>query len=310
MFRSPTNDSTPLIDITTISSSESTQINDTTKVFPIFNCNLNQTGKRSRLDMSITGEDESTSMSQRTVNELFEAILSNKNEIKEEIIKSKDEQVSSFNQLRNDVNEKIEAVSEKMDVIEARVCKSEQSIDDIKTKLNDIDQDKLATSMDITGISADDAKKNIKDPKTFAQSVISSFNITLDPNTIQRAYFREIKVRAMFILVVIFSSLEQKIDVMKRKREIKTNAGIYFDHSMTPHTRNLFMSARKFAKEKGLKSAFLSRGKVFISLDDNNKFKINSLEDLKKIDVQTNQNSLQIPRAPTSNGSAHGNNNK
>lgn len=60
---------------------------------------------------------------------------------------------------------------------------------------------------------------------------------------------------------------------------------IYFDHQLTPLTRALLMEAKKTAKAIGAKSAYIRSGRVVIAKDDTTNIKVDTYEDLVKLQL-------------------------
>lgn len=83
--------------------------------------------------------------------------------------------------------------------------------------------------------------------------------------------------------MIVFSDYDEKMKIIKSKRESKDAKNIYFDHAMTPSTRKLLMTAKRRVKEIGAKSAFLSRGRVFVAHDETSKIRINTFDDIKAL---------------------------
>lgn len=221
--------------------------------------------------------------------------------INDNINRSRDQQISTINELRNDVNGKFEAMDFKVNGIDGKLSQAGNDITMLKAKINEIEQEKLAARMEITGIDKAEIAANKRDPASLAVKVISSFNIEINRNAIQLAYVREWIQRNISILVVEFTSVEHKIDIMKKKRAAKETKNIFFDHAMTPATRVLFVQAKKKAKEIKARFAFISHGKVFISIDINKKVQINSADDLKSISAPSATPISNVASSSTAN---------
>lgn len=232
--------------------------------------------KRLRSEME---DDVADSAPEPTMKELFQAILNNKAEIK----KTSHEQLSKFEEMKNEVNAKIDNANSRIDVIATDVEKLNDDVDILKWKFNDLEQEKLLHYMDITGIDESTAKQYKSDAVSLAHAIFKSFKILYDHSIVQRAYIREIKALKKFILVVVFSDYDEKMKIIKLKRESNDPRKIYFDHSMTPSNRKLLMAAKRRVKEIGAKSAFLSRGRVFVAPDEANKIRINTFADIKAL---------------------------
>lgn len=265
-------------------------------VFPIFSANQK---KRKMTDENSLAMDESTSEipSERSIAELFLAM----NDINDNINQSREKQIASINELRHDVNGKFGEMDRKISSIDVKVDQAGNDITLLKAKINEIEQEKLATRMEINGIDKAEIDANKLDPTSHAIKVMNRFNIQVSRNEIQHSYYREWKQRNVSILVVNFVSVDIKADVMKKKRAAKETNNVYFDHAMTPATRALFVQAKKKAKEINARFAFISHGNVFISIDANKKIKIDSAEvlDSIKATVVTSTNSTSTAASST-----------
>lgn len=232
--------------------------------------------KRLRSEMEDEAADDTF---EPTMKELFHAIMKNNAAIK----KSSDEQLSKFEEMRNEVNSKIDNANARIDVIATDVEKINDDVDILKSKLNDLDQDKFLDFMDITGISESVAKQFKSEAIALAHEIIKGYKINYDRSIIKRAYIREIKLLNKFVLVVVFSDYDEKMKIIKSKRDLNDPGTIFFDHSMTPSTRKLLMTAKRRVKEIGARSAFLSRGRVFVAPNETSKIRINTFDDIKAL---------------------------
>lgn len=229
-------------------------------------------------------EDTSSEIeAEPTLKELFKAILNNNADIK----KSRDEQLTKFEEMKNEVNSKIANTNARIDVIATDVDKITDDVNSLKIKFNELEQDKLANYMDVTGIDDATINKNKSDALKLTHDIFKSFKFVYDHSVVSRAYIREIRSLKKFVLVVIFTSYDEKMKIMKLKREVKVHRNIFFDHSMTPATRKIFVSAKQRAKTIGAKSTFLGHGRVFIYFDENKKIKVNSVDDVAAIQQLT-----------------------
>lgn len=239
-------------------------------------------GKRKKTD-SEDDEDDSA-----IVNDAFGLLMAKLDGNQEELRAMNSElreasrvQTSKIDDLREEVSTKLEAVDARVGSLETTIGQATSDISTLQQKLDELEQDKLATHMEISGIEKAAADANKSDAKGFAIQLISSFNIELDISSIDQAFFqatRDEKRR----LVVVFASVDIKVEVMKKKREAKDPRKIFFDHRMTFSTRKLFLSARKVAKEVGGR-VFLYGGRVFYGKDKTSKVRISSASDFSKI---------------------------
>lgn len=174
------------------------------------------------------------------------------------------------------VNDDLSKVSDVSD----RLQQHDKDIDFLKRHVNDIEQEKLASHIEITGIDKATIAQRQQDLTNFAREVIASFGIQFDPAVVQHAFVRTVEKINMSIVVVTLATIEAKIFIMKKKRESPDQRKIFFDHRLTSLNRALFTASRRVAKEAGGKS-FVDRGRIFI-VRDNEKARINSFSDLEK----------------------------
>lgn len=229
----------------------------------------------------------------KTLDDLFNAIQRSNGDLKSELIKSREDQLAKLDELRVNVSSEVKNVKDKVDNLATKVEKTSSDVNFLKRQMNEIKQTELACHMEISGVEADLISTNRQNLKKLICEVFQSFNITIDQNTIVKAYDREVKMKAATkrIIVVIFSSNESKALIMKKKREAKNNKGIFFDHSLTPYTRAVLMEAKKVAREMKEKSAFVSNGKVFIATNDGKTTRVNSIEDCSSFKKKSNNSS-------------------
>ncbi|CRL03365.1 CLUMA_CG016293, isoform A [Clunio marinus] len=246
------------------------------KTFPIFKpseasaMSANTPLKRSRTDIESDNEDKSMMEFLEKINQ--NTIETNKNtmETKEEVRK---------------MGVKFDAINEKMEAIDIKVNKVD---DEVKILRNEMEQNKLLNFMDITGVDKLEVEKYKNNLKALAIGIFTSFNISVDSESMERVYTKLIKGGSSVVVVVVFKSFSDKLNSMKMKRESKIKNNIFFDHSMTGETRKLFMSAKKIAKTTGGKIFMLS-GKIFFSNGSGNKMHLRIDSDLSKIKSQNSE---------------------
>lgn len=224
---------------------------------------------------------ESNNPDNCTVSDLAKIMMDFRAEVKT----SSDKQLDEIHDLRTDVNKKFDSIEKDMTTTKSLVKKNTTDIDYLKRRINQADQDKLAAHMEITGIDKKIIENAKQDLKKLTIDVITSFKIPIDPMAINHVYTKEIKKPnfSKHVIIVVFSSVEQKVVVMQKKREATETRQIYFDHQLTPLTRALLMEAKKTAKAIGAKSAYIRSGRVVIAKDDTTKVKVDTFEDLVKL---------------------------
>ncbi|CRK98448.1 CLUMA_CG011805, isoform A [Clunio marinus] len=214
------------------------------KNYPMFNKNQ----KRSR---SETGSDKDSENDEASMMDVLKAIKRDTSGIeknKEEIQKIRQDLEVKF----GNMDEKINNVSSKVDHVD----------EELKILRNEVEQNKLLNYMDITGVEKSLAETHDNNLKAFVIKILIDHNINGESSSITRVYKRLIKGGSAVVIVAIFKSFEDKLAVMKKKRESKTKSNIYFDHSMTVETRKLFMTAKRTSKDIGGK-IFMISGKIF-----------------------------------------------
>ncbi|KAL7019966.1 hypothetical protein ACKWTF_011324 [Chironomus riparius] len=209
-------------------------------------------------------------------------------------------EISSVNA---DLSQKIQAVSKKMNKMEEKVESLESNVKVVDEKVMDIAkaaqmnkvminnmlQENISKCMDIDGIDKS-VVDNATDLKSLAVQIISSFNITIKADEIERVSKKEIgkddnnkTVKARTILLVHFKEFEDKLRILRAKRNINDGRNIYFNATLTPTNKYFMMSARKLTKAVGLK-VFFKSGKVNVEKADKGIITIASESDLNNLE--------------------------
>ena len=87
----------------------------------------------------------------------------------------------------------------------------------------------------------------------------------------------------VYVLVIEFISVEEKLYIKQQKKLIRDPRGIYFKDSMTPIIRDIYLAARRIAKAGGVRMAYLKRGRVFVTKNDGTETRIHCKEDLTQL---------------------------
>jgi hypothetical protein len=222
---------------------------------------------------------------------IFEALRDMMLQNHEEMRQMNSRLASKIDDLRIDLTSKLDAVGSRVQTLESTVNKMAVDITQLQKRLNDLEQNKLDSHMEISGVDATCVDANKADIKAFTSQLIRSFQVQLDTASIVNAFVINVRDNKRKV-VVEFSSAAIKNSIMKQKREAKDPRKIYFDHRMTPPVRDLFLRARRVAKEKGGR-VFLYGGRVFYGQDSNTKVHIASLNDFSKIGSTETQESTQ-----------------
>lgn len=210
-----------------------------------------------------------------------------------------DKLVSRFNTLSNQIKEMESNVERKLDEkfnnLQDYMDKTDQKIDDLKVQLESTDsrstenskainllnQKELMNKIDIVGAKWPSTIKK----ESFKDEVIKLLfkcSISVNANDIKSAFLRKSKSSDRQVMVVEFVDFETKLKVMKKKRQLRSRDGIFFDHTLTPTNVKFMIDARKIAKEKNFK-VYLNGHKVCIRQSDVNARYITSEEDLEAV---------------------------
>lgn len=230
-----------------------------------------------RLKRFAYGDNSSEeNLSDDAMDKILAAIAENNRTIKT----SSDAQMAKFEELSVTVSTQLTQMRSDVAKVVDRVDQHENDIESLKRRLNDIEQEKLASHIEIAGVAKTEIEKNSKNITAFARNIIASFVIQFNQAVVEHAFVRTIPKSDIPIIVVRLSSIEAKLHIMKMKRESDDQRKIFFDHRLTPLNRALFSAARKATKEEGWKT-FISSGRIFIARD-NEKHRIISFADIDK----------------------------
>jgi hypothetical protein len=194
--------------------------------------------------------------------------------------------------------DQIATVSKDVETVTATVVQHGIDLNILKRQVNDLEQTKLQSHMEVTGISKTEIERKKNDLVALAHEIITSFNVSLTRDKIKDAFVRTVDKINLSVLVVIFKDATDKGLVMKAKRESSDTRKIYFDHQMTAYNRAMFQKARAIAKSRGLKIGF-NGSRVICTKPDQSKTKIFWFDDLSKLEAlpetSANQSAAAIP---------------
>lgn len=208
--------------------------------------------------------------------------------------------------LRNDLTQKIQVISDRVNVVESDISTLQSQVKTIDDKfgnvskasqlnnklINNLMQENLIKCMDIDGVDCN-AIETTNDIKQLATDVINSFNIAINYEEIDRVSKKEIKkdengiTKSKTILIVQFKEFETKLKVLRSKKNIK-DSKIYFNATLTPLNKYFLMNAKKVARNAGLKTFFTS-GKVHVEKPDKKTIIIQSDDDLNELKLYVNE---------------------
>lgn len=206
--------------------------------------------------------------------------------ILEAIKSSSGAQMAKFDELSATVSTQLSQLKDDVATVIKRADKHDSDIDFLKRRMNDIEQEKLAADIEITGVAKSEIDKNQQNLKKFVCELIGSFGIDYDRRVVQEVFVRNVEKVNMSVIVVKLSSVDAKVHILKTKRASSDKRKIFFDHRLTGLNRALFTTARRVTREAGWKT-FISGGKVFAARD-NEKHRVSSFADIEKFSSQTN----------------------
>lgn len=193
-------------------------------------------------------------------------------------------QQATIEEMKTNLECKIKDVDVKFTQLDAKV---DNELSSLRSEINELQQEKLSAHMDITGLNSADVQMCDQDAKAGTINIMNRFGINVQLSNLRSAYMRTTRGHHKHILTAIFESAEEKVAVLKRKREWQGKTDIFFNHSMTPATRQLLGASKKKAKDFG-SYAFLRRGKVFIKGGNNEMLRISKFSDLDQVNQQRN----------------------
>jgi hypothetical protein len=258
-----------------------------TPVFPIFEKQQQQQQhKRPRTDNDTASEAEDDEMPDDRFTQILNAITTSNAGIAANNAAIRDShtaQLAKIDELRDDVTAQVNSVKDEVAKVVMKVDKHDGAIDILRRQMNDMEQSKFDTHMEITGINKAEIEKHRADITSFAKHIIGVYVSNLSSSSIRDVFIRDTRKADFSVIVVIFSTVEQKNAVMKKKRETKDGVKIYFDDRVTTITRAIFMKAKEVAKAIGAKKASMNHGKVTITMQDDSRLKIRWFSDLERI---------------------------
>jgi hypothetical protein len=236
-------------------------------------------------------EDESPEKGEahsNTVDEMMKLMLLRMEQNQNEIRQLHSAQSNKIEELSINLTSRLDATDLKVNDLCDKVTKTRDDVEDLQLKLEEIDQDKLATHMVISGIDNTriDSSTNLR---ALVRELLASYQISLDDREMENVFSMKSSGDKRKI-VVVFHSTVKKIEVMKLKRESTDRRKIFFDHRMTAKTSELYHKVRLYGKEKGGK-AIMYGGRVYYAVDGKAKLRIKTLEDLNNVESPANNNS-------------------
>lgn len=194
-------------------------------------------------------------------------------------------QSNKIEELSNNLTSRLDATDLKVNTLCETVTKTQSDVEDLQLKLEEIEQDKLATHMVISGIenSTIDSAANLR---ALVIELFTSYQIPIENRDLENVFSMKSSGDKRKI-VTVFQSAAKKVEVMKLKRGSPDGRKIFFDHRMTAKTSELYHKVRLHAKEKGGK-AVMYGGRVHYAVDGKTKMRIKTLKDLDNAESPAN----------------------
>lgn len=210
-------------------------------------------------------------------------------------------QIAKIDELKTDVgkkfieiNRQISSVAENVQIVDAKVNSVRDDVGSLNNRINEMEQDKLGNVMDISGVSEDEINRFQKNYRRLVESIFKHFGVTYDENKIEHIRIRDIRTANKKIVVVVFKFCSDKYEAMSQKFKSTMTDRIFFEHAMTPSTRQLYHQARFAAKELKIKGPQLISGKMFLTKPNGPRIKISS-----SVDVENLRHEFNIPSIRT-----------
>lgn len=166
----------------------------------------------------------------------------------------------------------------------AAILKNSCATERLEARLNEFEQRDLKLHMDISGLSVDATECN--SIKNVVLTLLAKYNIKCPSTAIDRSSVRYVTSKnvKMPIVVVVFSNYDEKMNVMRSKRENdpKSLDKIYFNHTLTQHNRNLLNAAKNVTRDIAA-TTYFADGHIFMKKENEPKgLCIKSMEDIEK----------------------------
>lgn len=216
-------------------------------------------------------------------------------------LKALNEQNVEIVQSLSFLSEKYEELKDKVDILEKERNENIHYINSLENRLDFLERKARSSSIEIRNVPRTHAQESKLDLMDIATKIGSTLNISLMHSDFQDAYRTKSSSVEAPPIVVEFSSMRTKENILqtyksfnkenKEERlstthlQLKTPGKIvYISELLTQKTKRLFYLARDFAKTNGYLFCWTQHGSVYMRKKEGlPPFKINSVEDLKKI---------------------------
>ena len=192
---------------------------------------------------------------------------------------------------------RIEKIESENKILIEKVESLEVTQENLKRQINEQQQDKISSHMEISGIPSTIINSS-ENPKVIAEEALSACNISFEKSSIVRAYKRIVNIHnePTTIITAVFNNYDEKLRIMKLKRARNKNGTIFLNHALTQTNRSLFVQAKKLCKNSKFYS-FIANGQIFIRKENESQsLKIRSTDDLKNFIRTKIQHSTSLHR--------------
>jgi hypothetical protein len=178
--------------------------------------------------------------------------------------------VNENNRMLNYLIQNITTYDKRFVEVESDVAQNRTHLSSMHYRLNVLEQEKLNTKMEISGIdSADIPHQQLK---ASLLEFLNSSGIAVQETEIVNVYrsVRKTHAGSVDLIIANFNSIETKKRVIKDKIARDKKFGkpnVYFADVLTPTNRKLFMQARQLKKNGYITSAWTMGGNVFIAFE-------------------------------------------
>jgi hypothetical protein len=262
--------------------------------------------KRSRLNLEIEDRETDEVSMEDNLKKILDAVSTSNQDLSAKFAKVQDNvditntKIDVTSSKIDGLVEQIATVSADVEAVSTTVFQHGRDLNILKRQVNDLEQAKLGSHMEVTGLSKSDLEQNKNDLVSFALQTITSFNIPLTRDKIKDAFVRTVDKINLSVLIVIFKDIGDKSMVMKAKRSSNDTRKIYFDHLMTSYNRAMYQKARAIAKSRGLKIGF-NGSRVMCTKPDQSKIRISWFDDFSQLEAIPE--STKNPAAAAATGS-------
>jgi archaellum component FlaC len=172
-----------------------------------------------------------------------------------------------------------------------------KSISSLSSTLNIFEQERVNSQMEISGVSKEMIAKNKNNLIELVGSLINSYKIIFDRNSVKKAFSKEINTKqgkkSLIIVDFFDKTAKEKIVKAKRENDKEKTPTIFFSHVITPHTRKVFNSAREKKRDAGMDHVFIVNGQVYMRKEGAERgICVKTLADIDRL-IEENKKNIQ-----------------